>query len=175
MCFGKKPEDPESRRNEEIEKSIRNDRRKQEREVKLLLLGRHANRHHKATRLTRYDHRCRRKWQVDSVEADASDTRRRLQQDRTKTMALHHLQQPGVGLPDHLCCNVRAGDRLRGRRQFGMPARTCAKFATLTNLLRNLPNISAQTRKSGLKKPCPRNASQRSTACGQTKEYSSPY
>ena len=39
MCFGKKPADPESRRNEEIEKTIRNDRRKQEREVKLLLLG----------------------------------------------------------------------------------------------------------------------------------------
>jgi len=39
MCFGKKPADPESRRNEEIEKGIRNDRRKQEREVKLLLLG----------------------------------------------------------------------------------------------------------------------------------------
>jgi hypothetical protein len=39
MCFGRKPEDPESRRNEEIEKGIRNDRRKQEREVKLLLLG----------------------------------------------------------------------------------------------------------------------------------------
>jgi guanine nucleotide-binding protein subunit alpha len=39
MCFGKKPEDPESRRNEEIEKVIRNDRKRQEREVKLLLLG----------------------------------------------------------------------------------------------------------------------------------------
>lgn len=39
MCFGKKPEDPESRRNEEIEKGIRNDRKRQEREVKLLLLG----------------------------------------------------------------------------------------------------------------------------------------
>jgi guanine nucleotide-binding protein subunit alpha len=39
MCFGKKPENPESRRNEEIEKTIRNDRRRQEREVKLLLLG----------------------------------------------------------------------------------------------------------------------------------------
>lgn len=39
MCFGKKPEDPESRRNDDIEKAIRNDRKKQEREVKLLLLG----------------------------------------------------------------------------------------------------------------------------------------
>ncbi|KAF2838315.1 guanine nucleotide binding protein, alpha subunit [Patellaria atrata CBS 101060] len=39
MCFGKKQEDPESRRNEEIEKVIRLDRKKQEREVKLLLLG----------------------------------------------------------------------------------------------------------------------------------------
>lgn len=47
MCFGKKPEDPESKKNEEIEKGIRNDKRKQEREVKLLLLGRHANRDYK--------------------------------------------------------------------------------------------------------------------------------
>ncbi|KAJ9638966.1 G-Protein alpha subunit [Coniosporium tulheliwenetii] len=39
MCFGKKPEDPESRRNEDIEKALRADRKKQEREVKLLLLG----------------------------------------------------------------------------------------------------------------------------------------
>jgi len=39
MCFGKKPEDPDARRNEEIEKIIRLDRRRQEKEVKLLLLG----------------------------------------------------------------------------------------------------------------------------------------
>jgi guanine nucleotide-binding protein subunit alpha, other len=39
MCFGKKPEDPDARRNEEIEKVIRNDRKRQQREVKLLLLG----------------------------------------------------------------------------------------------------------------------------------------
>lgn len=39
MCFGRKADDPHSRRNEEIEKTIRDDRKKQEREVKLLLLG----------------------------------------------------------------------------------------------------------------------------------------
>jgi len=39
MCFGKKPVDPNSRRNEEIEKVIRNDKKRQQREVKLLLLG----------------------------------------------------------------------------------------------------------------------------------------
>ena len=39
MCFGKKPVDPESRRNEEIDKVIRNDKKRQQREVKLLLLG----------------------------------------------------------------------------------------------------------------------------------------
>lgn len=49
MCFGKKPEDPESRRNEEIEKGIRNDRKRQEREVKLLLLGANPVRHSKRT------------------------------------------------------------------------------------------------------------------------------
>ena len=42
MCFGKKPADPDSRRNEDIEKGIRNDKKRQEREVKLLLLGTHA-------------------------------------------------------------------------------------------------------------------------------------
>jgi len=39
MCFGKKPIDPESKKNEEIEKQLRVDRKRQEREVKLLLLG----------------------------------------------------------------------------------------------------------------------------------------
>ncbi|KAL2353557.1 G-protein alpha subunit [Cryomyces antarcticus] len=39
MCFGKKAEDPDVRKNEEIEKQIRADRKKQAREVKLLLLG----------------------------------------------------------------------------------------------------------------------------------------
>lgn len=39
MCFGKKLDDPLARRNEEIERMIRADRRKQEKEVKLLLLG----------------------------------------------------------------------------------------------------------------------------------------
>ncbi|KAF2502610.1 guanine nucleotide binding protein, alpha subunit [Lophium mytilinum] len=39
MCFGKKPDDPDSRKNEEIEKGLRADRKRQEREVKLLLLG----------------------------------------------------------------------------------------------------------------------------------------
>ncbi|OCL01028.1 guanine nucleotide binding protein, alpha subunit [Cenococcum geophilum 1.58] len=39
MCFGKKPEDPDARRNEEIEKIIRLDKKRQEKEVKLLLLG----------------------------------------------------------------------------------------------------------------------------------------
>lgn len=39
MCFGKKPDDPEMKKNEEIEKQLRIDKKKQEREVKLLLLG----------------------------------------------------------------------------------------------------------------------------------------
>jgi len=39
MCFGRKPVGPEVKRNEEIEKTIRADRKRQEREVKLLLLG----------------------------------------------------------------------------------------------------------------------------------------
>lgn len=40
MCFGRKPADPESKRNEDIEKNLRTDRKRAEREVKLLLLGR---------------------------------------------------------------------------------------------------------------------------------------
>jgi guanine nucleotide-binding protein subunit alpha len=40
MCFGKKSGPPESkRRNDEIEKALRMDKKRQEREVKLLLLG----------------------------------------------------------------------------------------------------------------------------------------
>ena len=41
MCFGRKPSaaDPEARKNAEIEKNLRVDRKKAEREVKLLLLG----------------------------------------------------------------------------------------------------------------------------------------
>lgn len=59
MCFGRKPADPELRKNEDIEKTLRLDRKRAEREVKLLLLGMSsacplACR----TRLTRR-HRCR--------------------------------------------------------------------------------------------------------------------
>jgi guanine nucleotide-binding protein subunit alpha len=39
MCFGRKPVDPKSKKNEDIEKDLRLDKRKAEREVKLLLLG----------------------------------------------------------------------------------------------------------------------------------------
>jgi guanine nucleotide-binding protein subunit alpha len=40
MCFGRKPADPEFKKNEDIEKTLRVDRKRAEREVKLLLLGR---------------------------------------------------------------------------------------------------------------------------------------
>ena len=39
MCFGRKSVDPKSKKNEDIEKNLRMDRKKAEREVKLLLLG----------------------------------------------------------------------------------------------------------------------------------------
>jgi guanine nucleotide-binding protein subunit alpha len=43
MCFGKKSGQPESKkRNDEIEKILRNDKKRQDREVKLLLLGKSA-------------------------------------------------------------------------------------------------------------------------------------
>ena len=43
MCFGRKPSaaNPESKKNAEIEKNLRTDRKRAEREVKLLLLGTH--------------------------------------------------------------------------------------------------------------------------------------
>ena len=41
MCFGKKAEDPEAKKNEEIERQLRLDKKKSAREVKLLLLGRY--------------------------------------------------------------------------------------------------------------------------------------
>jgi guanine nucleotide-binding protein subunit alpha len=45
MCFGRKPSqvDPESKKNAEIEKNLRGDRKRAEREVKLLLLGTHIH------------------------------------------------------------------------------------------------------------------------------------
>ena len=39
MCFGRKPVDPEFRRTEEIDRQLRTDKRRQDKEVKLLLLG----------------------------------------------------------------------------------------------------------------------------------------
>lgn len=39
MCFGKKESDPAAQKNAEIEKVLREDKKKQEREVKILLLG----------------------------------------------------------------------------------------------------------------------------------------
>jgi guanine nucleotide-binding protein subunit alpha, other len=39
MCFGKKSVDPRAKRNDEIEKSLRADRKKMDQEVKMLLLG----------------------------------------------------------------------------------------------------------------------------------------
>lgn len=40
MCFGNgKEEDPDARKNKEIEKQLAEDRKKAEREVKVLLLG----------------------------------------------------------------------------------------------------------------------------------------
>lgn len=39
MCFGRKPADPVSKKSEDIEKGLRVDRKRAEREVKLLLLG----------------------------------------------------------------------------------------------------------------------------------------
>lgn len=75
MCFGKKEDDPASKKNAEIEKTLREDKKKQEREVKILLLG---EIHYRAAR--NYNHltsACRRwrKWKVDCLEADAADPR----------------------------------------------------------------------------------------------------
>lgn len=39
MCFGRKPQDPGRQRNDEIERQLRHDRKKMQKEVKLLLLG----------------------------------------------------------------------------------------------------------------------------------------
>jgi guanine nucleotide-binding protein subunit alpha, other len=39
MCFGRKPQDPQKLKNDEIEKGLRADKKRQDREIKLLLLG----------------------------------------------------------------------------------------------------------------------------------------
>jgi hypothetical protein len=82
MCFGRKSVGPESKKNEDIEKNLRADKKRAEREVKLLLLGMHhppasAPSAPKAP-LTKTQHRCRRERQVDSPQADAHHQRRRL-------------------------------------------------------------------------------------------------
>lgn len=79
MCFGKKPVDLESKKNEDIEKQLRVDRKRQEREVKLLLLGRPQalNRESELRGLTSICRRWR-KWKVDRAQADARYPRRRL-------------------------------------------------------------------------------------------------
>jgi guanine nucleotide-binding protein subunit alpha len=45
MCFGRKQQDPQKLRNEEIEKSLRLDKKRQDREIKLLLLGKRHKMH----------------------------------------------------------------------------------------------------------------------------------
>ena len=80
MCFGKKPVDTESKKNEEIDKQLRVDRKRQEREVKLLLLGMDALlKVSEPEKETDHRYRCRRKWEIDRAEADACNSCRRLQ------------------------------------------------------------------------------------------------
>lgn len=108
MCFGKKSVDPESRRNEDIEKQLRVDRKRQEREVKLLLLG--MPRIQVWTLTAWADDYCRR-WrerQVDRAEADARHSCWRLHKERAQAMAGRHLQQLGQCLPDTARRNGRA-------------------------------------------------------------------
>jgi hypothetical protein len=110
MCFGKKPDDPDSRKNDEIEKALRADRRRQEREVKLLLLGTLVLRiRFMLPRLTIPLCRSGRERQVDGAQADARNTRRRIQQNRAKAMARHNIQQSSFRLPDNLQRYARTG------------------------------------------------------------------
>jgi hypothetical protein len=78
MCFGKKQVDPELRRNEDIEKQLRADRKRQEREVKLLLLGMITFRAAQGAGPANGTCRRWRERQVDGVEADACHPCRRL-------------------------------------------------------------------------------------------------
>lgn len=90
MCFGRKPADPEFRKNEDIEKALRNDRKRAEREVKLLLLGMAPPKLRHALQLTQ-DDRCRREWQVDGAQANAHYQCWRIRKVRTQDMASDHL------------------------------------------------------------------------------------
>lgn len=59
MCFGRSAkQDPEHRKNEDIEKTLRVDRKRAEREVKLLLLGMSPAERKHAAQLMRMN-RCR--------------------------------------------------------------------------------------------------------------------
>lgn len=118
MCFGNgNKEDPDTKKSKEIEKQLREDQRRMQKEVKLLLLGKDTYK----TRITLTEAqwpwltpcRCRRVGQIDSTEADATDPHQGIPTARAETMEGHHLPEPAACLPGRLRCHGRAGGRLR--------------------------------------------------------------
>lgn len=96
MCFGGR-DDGEAKRSREIDALIHRDEKVMQKVVKLLLLGKppfsiddeQANQ-----LLIMMRNRCWREWEVDNIEADASDIHKGwLHKKREGGMAGYHLQQ----------------------------------------------------------------------------------
>jgi hypothetical protein len=77
LCFGKKPDDEDSKRSDAIERQLRADRKKAESEIKMLLLGkqkRHISHYDRSNTLKlACEYRSRGKWKIDRSETDAHD------------------------------------------------------------------------------------------------------
>ena len=114
MCFGNaNKEDPDAKKNREIEKQLREDERRMQKEVKLLLLGMDCAGNGMVEHIL-ITSRCGRVRQVDSVEADALDTHQGLPATRTQAMEGHHLPESAACLPSGLRRYGGAGGGLCG-------------------------------------------------------------
>ena len=124
MCFGKKEDDPAAKKNAEIEKTLREDRKKAEREVKILLLGKHPS---SLMERNTADSSIRgwRKWKVDSSQADDHPACWRFRLRPEEAVQGCHLQQSGTSIRNRVESYGRAGHQIRQPQQCGMDEMTC--------------------------------------------------
>lgn len=111
MCFGKgdaKQDDPGARKNQEIEKQLREDKKRQQNEVKILLLGRVPMAVAAGSTHTHTIIRCRGIWKEYHTETDAPDQLRRIRCKRAERMEASHIQQLGTSICRDFAGNGRA-------------------------------------------------------------------
>jgi hypothetical protein len=109
MCFGNaQKEDPDAKKNREIERQLREDQKRMQKEVKLLLLGKAIVRCEDddcADHLTRRG----RVGQVDGAEADATHSHQGLPVAGAETMEGHDLSESASRFPSGVWCYGGAG------------------------------------------------------------------